>query len=262
MVEALTWDKRWARMLGWQTVQQSWPLWAFRGCRMGSQAARPGLPVLRALGPAAQSLLAPNCLLYDEEATGWIVWSSVTFQLWHSMMKHQFIHYCRPEKLKEVERDFEFFSGWGSSRSRAKWASWSPSRRKSFSLDLFPVFLLIFAGQDHGQLLANLWTKQFLLLYFITHHVPAPQHSVPHVMASRGYRSLQPESHLITQNLENVSSSKHSVYKVHSSCLHNYSILLNRYLASIYDVQSAVLGSWAVVFKLQVTSYQWALTSL
>lgn len=98
-----------------------------------------------------------------------------------------FIDYSGPEKLKEVKRNPEFFSGSSSSRSRAEWAVWSPpSRRKSLSLDLFPVYLLIFAGQDHGQLLANRALSSLSFASFSTHDIPPP---VP--QQSFSYHSLQ-----------------------------------------------------------------------
>lgn len=132
------------------------------------------------------------------------------------------------KKMKEVKRNPEFFSGWGSSRSRAKWAFWSPSRRKRLSLDLFPVYLLIFAGQDHGQFLANC-SKLFLTSYHPWYPAPSPTamcliHSLPRIQ-------IFPAK----ETLEMVSRSKHSVYKVHSGVcriitLHFAQWILNQYL--------------------------------
>lgn len=173
VVEAMTWDKRAAQLDATGVL--------------GRQAARPGLLHCESQRqPARSSCL--YCLLWDE-GTDWLICVVFRpFQLWYFMMKKQFIDDCRPEELKEVERDAEFFSGRSSSRSRAKWASWSLSRRKSISLHLFLVLLLIFAGQDHGQLLVDLWTKQFLCLLW-------PRiFPIPHILASRGYKSLPPGS--------------------------------------------------------------------
>lgn len=38
VVEVVTWDKQWMRMLGWQIVRQVWPLWPLQGCGVCRQA--------------------------------------------------------------------------------------------------------------------------------------------------------------------------------------------------------------------------------
>lgn len=88
------------------------------------------------------------------------------------------------EKIERGWMDSEFFSGWGSSRSRAKWTSWLPSKRKSLSLDLFPVFLLICAGQEHGQLSATCELKAISTPNLLSPLMsPASKHSTPHITA-------------------------------------------------------------------------------
>lgn len=114
---------------------------------------------------------------------------SVVFRPLSALTCHNenwFIDYSGPEKLKEVKRNPEFFSGSASSISRAESAFWTPSRRKSLSMDLFPVYLLICAGQDHGQLLANCARSSFSSASFTTHDIPPP---VPQQCFS--YHSLQ-----------------------------------------------------------------------
>ena len=201
VVEAMTWDKRAAQLAAWASRAGRQPGQVF--CAVRPSASPQGLPACT----ASREMRGP---------TGWSVWSLGPFQLWYFMMKNQFIDDRGPEELKEVERDAEFFSGRSSSRSRAKWASWSPSRRKSVSLHLFLVFLLIFDGQDHGQLLANLWTKQFLCLLW-------PRISpIPHILASRGYRSFPPGSPPSYPKPR--GGLKVRVFHVQSPqwCLHNY----------------------------------------
>lgn len=107
-------------------------------------------------------------------------------------------------------------------QKQSKRASWSPSRRKSLSSDLFSVLLLIFAGQDHGQLLANVngvISPPNLLSPMIP---PAPQHSIPHITAFREYRPFPPGS--LPNRLKIRGGLKVKAFHVQSPerCLHNY----------------------------------------
>lgn len=234
----------------WLQINSGWVCWGGRLCsrighcghsRAAGQAARqPSPPVLRALGPAVLISLSQAASFQMRGPIGWIVWSSGPFQLLHSTVKSQLIDYWEPEQLDKVERYPGFFSGQRFSRSRAKWASWSPPKRKRLSLDLFPVFwkfLWSFASQDHGQLLANLWTKQFLLVIF--YH---PWYSLPSSIASlisqlsedTGLSSQGP--HITTPSLEVVSRSKRSMYKIHSGIctiitLHFAHLILSQHLS-------------------------------
>lgn len=69
MIGVMTSDKQWMSMLGWQTVQQNWPLWAFQGCRPGSQTAKS--PCAESSGARRPDLLVPGCLLSDD-GTHWL----------------------------------------------------------------------------------------------------------------------------------------------------------------------------------------------
>lgn len=134
-------------------------------------------------------------------------------------MKNQFIDYRGPGKLKEVE------SILGSFLTKVSPEAGQTSflitiQEEELSSDLFSVLLLIFAGQDHGQLLANVngvISPPNLLTPMIP---PAPQHSIPHITAFREYRPFPPGS--LPNRLKIRGGLKAFHVQSPERCLHNY----------------------------------------